>query len=158
MNEKNDSRGRAATEYQGSDPSGLSSAERARVVVVGVLASATLAAVMFAAAAQGGSGGVGSGGGGGGGNDSKYERIWNDFRQKDKRWAHNTSDCEAGGDPHIHGGGGSYHGAFQFMKSTWQSSPRSPGADPHTYNWKTQAVVAVLLKKRDGAGHWPNCG
>lgn len=156
MNEKNDSRGRAATEYQGSDPSGLSSAERARVVVVGVLASATLAAVMFAAAAQGGSGGVSTSGGGG--NASKYERIWNDFRQKDKRWAHSTSECEAGGDPHIHGGGGSYHGAFQFMKSTWQSSPRSPGADPHNYSWKTQAVVAVLLKKRDGAGHWPNCG
>ena len=44
------------------------------------------------------------------------------------------------------------------MKSTWQSSPKSIGSDPHKYSWKTQAVVAVLLKKRDGAGHWPVCG
>ena len=44
------------------------------------------------------------------------------------------------------------------MKSTWKSSPKSVGSDPHKYSWKTQAVVAVLLKKRDGAGHWPNCG
>ena len=77
---------------------------------------------------------------------------------KDKKWAHRTSECEAGGDRNIHGGGGSYHGAFQFMKSTWKSSPKSVGADPHNYSWKTQAVVAVLLKKRDGAGHWPVCG
>ena len=74
------------------------------MVVVGVLASATLAGVLFATAAQGGSGGVGSGGGGGGGGNGgggtahKYERIWNDFKHKDKRWAHQTSDCEAGGD------------------------------------------------------------
>ena len=134
------------------------------MVVVGVLASATLAGVLFATAAQGGSGGVGSGGGGGGGGNGgggtahKYERIWNDFKHKDKRWAHQTSDCEAGGDRNIHGGGGAYHGAFQFMKSTWKSSPKSVGSDPHKYSWKTQAVVAVLLKKRDGAGHWPNCG
>ena len=149
---------RAGTENRST---GLSFNERARVVVVGVLASASLAGVLFATAAQGGSGGVGSGGGGDGGDGgtaSKYERIWDDFRAKDKKWAHKTSECEAGGDRNIHGGGGSYHGAFQFMKSTWKSSPKSVGSDPHKYSWKTQAVVAVLLKKRDGAGHWPVCG
>ena len=68
-------------------------------------------------------------------------------------------ECESGGDPNIHGGSGSYHGAFQFMKSTWQNAPKSVGADPHKQRWKVQAVVAVLLKKRDGAGsHWPVCG
>ncbi len=138
----------------------LSFKERARVVVVGVLASASLAGVLFATAAQGGSGGVGGPGGGDGGqrNASKYVRIWDGFKAKDKKWARQTSQCEAGGDRNIHGGGGSYHGAFQFMKSTWKSAPKSIGSDPHNYSWKTQAVVAVLLKKRDGAGHWPVCG
>ena len=130
--------------------------------MVGVLASASLAGVHVrhgrpgrlrrrrrpAAAAAAASSG----------NDAKYERIWDDFRSKDKKWARRTSECEAGGDRNIHGGGGSYHGAFQFMKSTWKSSPKSVGSDPHNYSWKTQAVVAVLLKKRDGAGHWPVCG
>ena len=99
------------------------------MVVVGVLASATLAGVLFATAAQGGSGGVGSGGGGdggggGGGTASKYERIWHGFRHKDKRWAHKTAECESGGDPNAIGGGGAYRGAFQFMKSTWKTSPK----------------------------------
>lgn len=148
---------RADTETRDRD---LSFKERARVVVVGVLASACLTGVLFATAAQGGSGGVGPGDGGSGGKgtDAKYERIWNDFRAKDRRWARKTSKCESGGDRNIHGGGGAYHGAFQFMKSTWRSAPKSVGRDPHKQTWKTQAVVAVLLKKRDGAGHWPNCG
>ena len=139
---------------------GLSFKERTRVVVVGVLASASLAGVLFATAAQGGSGGVGTRGGDEqrSGTSGKDERIWDDFSSRDKRWARKTSECESGGDRNIHGGGGSYHGAFQFMKSTWQSSPKSVGSDPHNYSWKTQAVVAVLLKKRDGAGHWPVCG
>ena len=51
-----------------------------------------------------------------------------------------------------------YRGAFQFMKSTWRVSPKSPGGDPIAYNYKTQAVVAVALKNQDGAGHWPTCG
>lgn len=131
------------------------------MILVGVLASASLAGVLFAGAAQGGSGGVSSDGGGDGdraGTAGKYQRIWDDFSRRDKRWARSTSQCESGGDRNIHGGGGIYHGAFQFMKSTWRSSPKNPGGDPHNYSWKTQAVVAVLLKKRDGAGHWPNCG
>ena len=139
---------------------GLSFIERARVIVVGVFASAALTGVLFATAAQGGSGGVGTGGGGDGdkSRSSKYDRIWDDFSRKDRKWARQTSECESGGDRNIHGGGGSYHGAFQFMKSTWQNAPKSVGADPHKQRWKVQAVVAVLLKKRDGAGHWPNCG
>ena len=44
------------------------------------------------------------------------------------------------------------------MKSTWRSAPKSVGSDPHRKSWKTQAVVAIYLKKRDGKGHWPNCG
>ena len=62
--------------------------------------------------------------------DAKYERIWDDFKAKDKKWARQTSECEAGGDRNIHGGGGSYHGAFQFMKSTWKNAPKSIGQRP----------------------------
>lgn len=88
----------------------------------------------------------------------KYSRIWDRTPTKDKRWARSTSECESGGDPKAIGGGGAYRGAFQFLKSTWKSSPKSPGGDPIKFNYKTQAVVAVALKNKDGAGHWPVCG
>jgi hypothetical protein len=89
----------------------------------------------------------------------RYKRLWEDLSRKNKRWARHTSECESGGDRNAHGGGGTYHGAFQFALSTWRNAPKSPGGDPHKYSWKTQAVVAVYLKKRDGARtHWPHCG
>ena len=84
--------------------------------------------------------------------------IWDGYSDRNQRWARRTSECESGGDPNAIGGGGKYRGAFQFMRSTWRNSPKSPGGDPIRYRWKTQAVVAVELKKRDGAGHWPVCG
>jgi Transglycosylase-like domain len=128
--------------------------DRIALLIVG----ATLAITpIIGTTALAGSGGVGSGGGGSKGS-GKYARLWDGISEKNKRWAKRTSRCESGGNERIHGGGGSYHGAFQFMKSTWKNSPKSPGGDPHTYNWRTQAVVAVYLKRRDGAGHWPNCG
>ncbi len=89
----------------------------------------------------------------------RYERLWDRLSERNQRWARRTSRCESGKDRNIHGGGGAYHGAFQFMRSTWRNAPKSPGGDPHTYSWKTQAVVAVYLKKQDGARtHWPHCG
>ena len=90
--------------------------------------------------------------------DAKYVRLWDRVARRDKRWARSTSECESGRDPKAIGGGGEYRGAFQFMKSTWRRSPKSPGGDPIDYPYRTQAVVAVALKNRDGAGHWPNCG
>jgi hypothetical protein len=90
--------------------------------------------------------------------DAKYLRLWDAVSPRDKRWARSTSECESGGDPKAIGGGGAYRGAFQFMKSTWRRAPKSPGGDPVDYPYRTQAVVAVALKNRDGAGHWPNCG
>jgi hypothetical protein len=89
---------------------------------------------------------------------NRYARIWDRTSRHNKRWAKSTSRCESGGDPDAIGGGGIYRGAFQFMKATWKASPKSPGGDPIAYPYKTQAVVAVALKKRDGAGHWPVCG
>jgi hypothetical protein len=90
--------------------------------------------------------------------EARYLRLWDAVSPRDKRWARSTSECESGGDPNAIGGGGAYRGAFQFMKSTWRRSPKSPGGDPIDYPYRTQAVVAVALKNRDGAGHWPNCG
>lgn len=88
----------------------------------------------------------------------KYARIWDRTARKDKKWARNTAECESGKDPKAIGGGGAFRGAFQFMKSTWKAAPKSPGGDPIKFNYKTQAVVAVALKNKDGAGHWPVCG
>ena len=91
--------------------------------------------------------------------NERYTKIWDgQITPAEKRWAHRTAECESGGDPNAIGGGGLYRGAFQFMRSTWKASPKSPGGDPIAYPYRTQAVVAVLLKRRDGAGHWPNCG
>lgn len=89
---------------------------------------------------------------------TKYERIWDRLPVRDKRWARSTSECESGGDPDAIGSGGLYRGAFQFTRSTWKASPKSPGGDPIAYPYRTQAVVAILLKNRDGAQHWPVCG
>jgi transglycosylase-like protein len=89
---------------------------------------------------------------------SKYVRLWVKISRRDKVWARATAECESGGDPDAIGGGGQYRGAFQFAMSTWQNAPKSPGGDPIDYPYKTQAVVAVALMKKDGTGHWPNCG
>lgn len=92
------------------------------------------------------------------GGGAKYKRLWKKVSRRNKRWARRTSDCESGRNPKAIGGGGLYRGAFQFMRSTWRNSPKSPGGDPIRYSYRTQAVVAVALKRRDGAGHWPHCG
>lgn len=78
--------------------------------------------------------------------------------KKNKRWARRVAQCESGGNPNAIGGGGAYRGAFQFMRSTWRTSPRSPGGDPIDYSYKTQAFVAVRLKTRSGSSPWPSCG
>ncbi len=103
-------------------------------------------------------GGVGTGSSSAKDGSDRYTRIWESTNKRNKRWARSTSRCESGGDPKAISPGGTYRGAFQFMKSTWRSSPKSPGGDPIRYRWRTQAVVAVLLKKRDGRQHWPSCG
>ena len=137
--------------------------DRFALWAVGMAVVARLAGV---ASADASSGGISTGGGGTGTGDSeqrsssahRYASIWDKYGPKTKRWARQTSECESGGDPNAIGGGGMYRGAFQFMRSTWRTSPKSPGGDPIRYTWKTQAVVAVSLKRRDGAGHWPVCG
>ena len=120
---------------------------------------AVIAMIAGVASAQASGGGIGTGDGSERSTSgSRYAKLWDGYGPKTRRWARHTSECESGGDPNAIGGGGIYRGAFQFMRSTWRTSPKSPGGDPIRYTWKTQAVVAVELKQRDGAGHWPNCG
>ena len=119
-----------------------------RLTFAAVLAIAMAVAVMIAGAASAPAD-----------TSNRYQRLWDGISDKNKRWARHTSECESGGNRKIHSPNGTYHGAFQFSLGTWRSSPKTPGGDPHRYSWKTQAVVAVYLKKRDGAGnHWPTCG
>jgi len=148
-------------------PAVRSSRSRTSLPLLIILAVIAIAAFATGSEAAASGGGITSNGGGIDSGDettksdagsSKYKRIWNKFPASEKRWARTTSECESGGDPDAIGGGGSFRGAFQFMKSTWKASPKSPGGDPIDYDYRTQAVVAVLLKKRDGAGHWPVCG
>jgi hypothetical protein len=102
---------------------------------------------------------VGGGGSSAGSSSAdRYARIWLSFGAGERRWANRTAECESGRNPRAIGGGGMYRGAFQFMKSTWRASPKSPGGDPIAYPYRTQAVVAVMLMRRDGAGAWPVCG
>ena|SRR5215208_359667 len=123
--------------------------------VVAAVAAFSLTLASVAGPAVGYSGGTSTSSDGSGG---KYRRLWDDLSRRNKRWANHTAECESGKDPDAIGGGGTYRGAFQFMKSTWRHAPKSPGGDPIKYRYRTQAVVAVYVKKRDGTGHWPNCG
>lgn len=135
---------------------------RTAYLFAATIAAAALLVVAVAAPAANGSGGIGTaeagGQTGGGATSPKYVRLWERVSKRDKRWAKRTSECESGGDPKAIGGGGIYRGAFQFLKSTWRTSPKSPGGDPIRFTYKTQAVVAVHLKKRAGTSPWPVCG
>lgn len=130
-----------------------------------LLAAAVVATLALSAGSAGAatSGGIAPGGDGSkdkssSASDAKYKRLWSKVKKREKRWARKTARCESGKDPEAVGGGGKYRGAFQFLKSTWRRAPKSPGGDPVVYPYKTQAVVAVALKRRDGKHHWPNCG
>jgi hypothetical protein len=145
---------------------GVSCANKIVLLLAAALAVFAAAAVftIAPAAASSGSGGLTDSGEAGGSADgppasaSKYDDLWSKVSLRDKRWARSTAECESGKDPDAIGGGGQYRGAFQFLKSTWRNAPKSPGGDPIDYSYRTQAVVAVALKRQDGAGHWPNCG
>ena len=95
---------------------------------------------------------------GNGNTSGKYQRLWKKVSRSNKRWARKVAECESGRDPNAVALGGSYRGAFMFTWDAWKTSPKSPGGDPTDYSYKTQAVVAVALKKRDGTGPWPVCG
>ena len=83
--------------------------------------------------------------------------MYDSFKLKDKRWARTTSECESGGNPDAIGGGGSTAARSSSCARPGRLA-QEPGRRPVAYPYKTQAVVAVLLMHRDGAGHWPVCG
>ena len=131
------------------------------------IAAATLTALIAIALpadpAPAASGGLVAGGGtesGGHATEAgRYTRLWHQHvTAAERRWAHRTADCESGGDPNALGLGGRYRGAFQFTLPAWRTSPKSPGGDPIDYSYRTQAVVAVMLKRKLGAAPWPVCG
>jgi hypothetical protein len=127
------------------------------LMAVMALIGATAVAVTASAAASTGGTGVTSGSDSKTGG-SKYKRLWHKTSRHNKRWANKTAECESGKDPDAIGGGGNYRGAFQFLKRSWRQAPKSPGGDPIDYGYKTQAVVAVALKKKMGTKPWPVCG
>lgn len=133
-------------------------------VLAGVFAATSIVANQAGAASSGGIGSTpdepeaGEESGASGSKAGKYSRLWSKVSKRDRRWARKTAECESGKNPKAIGGGGQYRGAFQFLKSTWKASPKSPGGDPIRYRYRTQAVVAVALKRNDGAHHWPVCG
>jgi Transglycosylase-like domain len=133
------------------------------LALVAVMALIGATAVAMTSSAVASSGGVsassgGTGGSGSGSDNSKYKRLWHKTSRHNKHWANKTAECESGKDPNAIGGGGQYRGAFQFMKSSWKNAPKTPGGDPIDYGYKTQAVVAVALKKHMGTKPWPVCG
>lgn len=131
------------------------------LALMAVMALIGATAVAMTSSAVASSGGVSASSGGtrsGGGGDSKYKRLWHKTSRHNKHWANKTAECESGKDPNAIGGGGQYRGAFQFMRSSWKNAPKTPGGDPIDYGYKTQAVVAVALKKHMGTKPWPVCG
>ncbi len=129
------------------------------LAIVAMLAAAITANASSGGVSSGGSGGgSGTGGGDAGVRAAKYVRIWGGFNHADRHWAHRVSYCESGNNPRAVGGGGTYRGAFMFTLDAWKIPHKSPGGDPVVYPWKTQAVVAVLLKHQMGTKPWPVCG
>ncbi len=161
MNEGNPRRQAESTRIR-ERPAGRFAARPDRIALWAFVL-AVLVMVMAAASAHAGSGGTsltsgGSGTGALSSNSGRYTKLWDHFTYRDHRWARKTSRCESGMNPRAIGGGGRYRGAFQFTRPTWKSAPKSPGGDPIRYSWKTQAVVAVLLKHHEGSRPWPVCG
>ena len=136
---------------------------RSGLILRGLILAAVLAALLVAAAsASARSGGIDTQPDGRSGDTnatpSKYERLWDKVGRKDKRWADRVAQCESGKDPNAVALKGQYRGAFMFTRDAWKTSPKTPGGDPIDFSYKTQAVVAVHLKKRDGTRPWPVCG
>jgi hypothetical protein len=140
----------------------------AKTVIVGFLVVTTivLASILLlgAGSAAARSGGIGAGdndarqGGKNNATPAKYQRLWDRVHRKDRRWAARVAECESGKDPNAVALKGRYRGAFMFTRDAWKTSPKTPGGDPIDYSYRTQAVVAVHLKKRDGTRPWPVCG
>ncbi|WP_051062367.1 transglycosylase family protein [Ilumatobacter nonamiensis] len=72
-------------------------------------------------------------------------------------------DCEAGGDYTITNPSGTYRGAYQFNRSTWDSvagrhAPDLVGTDPAAAAPADQDAMALALWHERGSAPWPHCG
>lgn len=73
----------------------------------------------------------------------------------ERAWAWNTGACESGNDPTKNTGNG-YHGAHQWLISTWLAAGGT--GIPEQHSWYYQAVIAVHWMLSHGDEQWPNCG
>lgn len=85
----------------------------------------------------------------------RWPIAFNRLPSSDRAWAISTSTCESGMNPATNTGNG-FYGAFQFVLSTWYAA--GGRGMPNQHSWHYQAVIAIGLMEREGAGHWPNCG
>jgi hypothetical protein len=69
---------------------------------------------------------------------------------------HRVAECESHNNPRSIGGGGTFRGAFQFMKSTWAGVGGQ--GDPAAAPLKEQYRRAAILMARSGSSPWPVCG
>lgn len=72
-------------------------------------------------------------------------------------------DCESGGRYEVVDPTGLYHGAYQFLPSTWdsvasRSRPDLVGVLPSQAQPADQDAMALRLYELQGAQPWPNCG
>jgi hypothetical protein len=67
-----------------------------------------------------------------------------------------VAQCESHGDPRAIGGGGTFRGALQFMRSTWESV--GGRGDPAAAPLEEQLRRGAILMARSGASPWPVCG
>jgi hypothetical protein len=71
--------------------------------------------------------------------------------------------CESGGNYGAVSANGTYRGAYQFSRSTWnsvasRSHPHLVGVDPAAAAPADQDAMALALYRSSGARPWPHCG
>jgi hypothetical protein len=71
--------------------------------------------------------------------------------------------CESGGDYGAVSANGTYRGAYQFSRSTWnavasRSHPHLVGVDPAAAAPGDQDAMALSLYRSSGSNPWPHCG
>ena len=90
----------------------------------------------------------------------QYAHIWairlNRLPAWTRNWATSTAWCESdmGQNPRTNLNG--FRGRFQWVMSTWYAA--GGAGDPAAASYEHEAVIAIGLMLREGAGHWPNCG
>jgi hypothetical protein len=71
--------------------------------------------------------------------------------------------CESGGDYGAVSRSGTYRGAYQFSRATWDGVaarhyPWLVGVDPITAEWYWQDAMTRALWSEAGRSPWPHCG